>query len=149
MPSNEARTRLKIGRTFALAGATIYCLLRSGILITTPPEELSGAAQLITADGALAWLWAAAWAVAAVWCIVDMIRGQTRHGLAVAVALAFTWGSGHLLNWGLSGFTNTAWLSALGFYAPCLIIVGMLLKVRALYDLIEEVTAHLGEQNRE
>lgn len=147
---HNPRTTLRIGRTLALSGAAIYCLIRTGALIFRPPEDLSGAALLITANGHLAWLWAAAWTVAAVWCVVDMIRGHTRNGLSAAVALAFTWGSGHLMAWAISGFTDgSAALSALGFYAPCLIIIGMLLKVGALYDLIEEVTEHLGEQNRE
>lgn len=136
----DARSRVTAGRVIALSAAAVYCLLRVFMLMS---GNITPAGMIITGNGALTWPWAAAWLTAAGWCVWDIIRHRTRHGLAFTVALAVTWGSGNVAVWADAGFTGTGWASALGYYAPALIIFGLMLKVGALYDLLEDVSDHL------
>jgi hypothetical protein len=140
---DDARRRVTAGRVIALSAAAVYCLLRVFMLMS---GNLTPAGKIITADGALTWPWAAAWLTAAGWCVWDIIQHRTRHGLAFTVALAMTWGTGNVGVWAMDGFTGTGWASALGYYAPALIVFGLMLKIGALYDLLEDVSNHLRAQ---
>jgi len=129
--------RVVIGRNITLAAALIYCVSRSTYYSGIRPGDLSGAQEVLTADGQALGLWSAVWGLAAVFCIVDMVNRHTRHGLSMVVGIAFAWGIGYLLIWCFTGFTDISLInSAVGWITPAAFIFGFLLKVTALQDML-------------
>jgi hypothetical protein len=133
----SARRRVIIGRNITLSAGILYCLSRSIYYSTIRPDDLSGAQQIITAEGHVLGLWAAVWGLAAILCVVDMVNRHTRHGLSLLVGIAFAWGIGYAIIWAASGFTDYALISsAIGWLTPAAFIFGLLLKVTALQDML-------------
>ena len=101
------------------------------------PETLSGAQEIITADGGALGVWSALWGLVTVLCISDMVNQHTRHGLSVLVGITLAWGLGYAIIWGATGFSDFALISsAIGWLTPALFIFGFLIKVTALQDMI-------------
>lgn len=141
LPRNPV-TRLVIGRVVTLTAAFTFCLMRAGAAFFPDPDRAPATgALLMSGGGQYLWVWGAAWIAAGIWCLVDLWQGHTRYGLAFAVGLAMAWGSAHLMIWAGSGFRNPDWLPALASIAPCLIILGLLIKVAALHDIVRQATA--------
>ena len=133
----SARRRVIIGRNITLSAGILYCLSRSIYYSTIRPDSLSGAQQVITAEGHALGLWAAVWGLAAILCVVDMVNRHTRHGLSLLVGIAFAWGIGYLIIWAVTGFTDYALASsAIGWITPAAFIFGLLLKITALQDML-------------
>lgn len=129
--------RVMIGRNITLSAALIYCLSRSFYYSGIQASDLSGAQEVLTANGHALGLWSAVWGMASVFCIVDMVNRHTRHGLSMVVGIAFAWGVGYLLIWAFTGFTDTTLInSAVGWITPAAFIFGFLLKVTALQDML-------------
>jgi hypothetical protein len=129
--------RVIIGRNITLTAALLYCLSRSVYYSTIGADNLSGAQEVITANGHALGLWAAVWGLAAVYCVVDMVNRHTRNGLSMLVGIAFAWGIGYFLIWCFTGFQDQQLLnSAVGWFAPAAFIFGFLLKVTALQDML-------------
>lgn len=134
--------RVIIGRNITLTAGVIYGLSRAAYYATIPTDSLSGAQDIITANGQALWFWAALWALAAVFCVVDMVNRHTRHGLSAIVGLAFCWGIGYLLIWVLTGFSDPSLISsAVGWLTPAALVLGLLLKVTALQDMLRRPRA--------
>ena len=133
----SARRRVMIGRNIILTMGGLYALSRSIYYATVPPESLSGAQEIITADGGALGVWSALWGLVAVLCVSDMVNAHTRHGLSVLTGITSAWGIGYGIIWGATGFTDFALISsAVGWLAPALFIFGFLIKVTALQDMI-------------
>jgi hypothetical protein len=137
MRNLRPETRVVVGRNIILTMGALYSLRQSLYYAMTRPESLSGAQEIITADGNALGVWAALWALAAVLCVADMVNRHTRHGLSVLVGIAFAWGVGYLLIWAFTGFADYMLLnSAVGWVAPAVFIFGFLLKVTAMQDML-------------
>ena len=129
--------RVSVGRNITLTAGILYCLSRSVYYSTIRGDALSGAQQILTADGHALGLWAAVWGMAAVFCVVDMVNRHTRYGLSILVGIASAWGVGYLLIWIFTGFHDGQLVSsAIGWIAPAAFIFGFLLKVTALQDMV-------------
>jgi hypothetical protein len=134
-----SRRRVVIGRNITLTSGAVYALSRALYYATTNPDALSDAQNIITTDGRLLGAWAAVWAVVAVLCIADMINRHTRYGLSAVVGLAFAWGVGYAIMWGVTGFTQFSLIStAIGWLTPAGLVFGFLLKVTALQDMLRK-----------
>lgn len=137
MRNLRPETRVVIGRNIILTMGALYSLRQSLYYATTRPESLSGAQEVITADGGALGVWAALWGLAAVLCVADMVNRHTRHGLSALVGIAFAWGVGYAIIWAATGFTDFQLVnSAIGWIAPAVFIFGFLLKVTALQDML-------------
>jgi hypothetical protein len=133
----SARRRVMIGRNIVLTMAALYSMRQSIYYATIRPESLSGAQEVITANGGALGLWAGLWGAVTVLCVADMVNRHTRHGLSVLVGTSFAWGVGYLLIWASTGFIDFNLVnSAIGWIAPAAFIFGFLLKVNALQDMI-------------
>lgn len=126
-----------VGRNIILTMGALYSMRQSIYYATLRPGSLSGAQEIITADGAALGLWSALWGLATVLCVADMVNRHTRHGLSVLVGITFAWGVGYLLIWAFTGFGDFVLVnSAIGWIAPAVFIFGFLLKVTALQDML-------------
>lgn len=130
--------RVMIGRNIILSMGALYSLRQSVYYVTMRPESLSGAQEIITADGSALGIWSALWGVTAVLCVADMVNRHTRHGLSALVGIAFAWGVGYGLIWAFTGFQDYQLVnSAIGWLAPAVFIFGFLIKVTALRDMLK------------
>ena len=137
----KAHRRVVIGRNIALSAGAVYALTRALYYATASPESLSAAQNVIVGDGRALGAWAAVWGVAAVLCVADMINRHTRHGLSAVVGLAFAWGIGYAIMWGVTGFTQFTLISAaIGWLTPAGLVFGFLIKVTALQDMLRQRT---------
>ena len=135
----KPQKRVMVGRNITLTAGVLYCVSRSYYYSTVDGDSLSGAQEIITANGHALGLWAAVWGLAAVFCIVDMVNRHTRHGLSLLVGIAFAWGFGYAIIWAFTGFTDFQLISsAVSWLAPALFIFGFLLKVTALQDMLRK-----------
>jgi hypothetical protein len=126
-----------IGRNIILTMGALYALRQSIYYATIGPNSLSGAQQIITANGNALGIWSALWGLVLVFCVTDMVNRHTRHGLSVLVGTSFAWGAGYLIIWGATGFQDFQLVnSAIGWIAPAVFIFGFLLKVNALQDML-------------
>lgn len=134
----KPHARVVMGRNVTLTAGAFYALTRAISYGTLNPDQLTEAQTIITADGRALGAWAAVWFIAAILCVADMINRHTRYGLSVIVGVAFTWGTFHLGVWAFgTGFTDFSLVSvAFGWFAPALMIFGLLLKVTALQDML-------------
>ena len=131
------RSRVFLGRNITLTAGVVYALSRCIYYATANPDHLSPAQAVATAGGSALGAWAAVWAVIAVLCIGDMVNRHTRYGLSSLTGVAFAWGFGYLIMWGVTGFREASLLnSAIGWIAPAAFIFGFLLKVTALQDML-------------
>jgi len=136
----KAHRRVVIGRNIALTAGIMYALSRALYYVTVRPETLSGAQDIIAADGRALGLWAGLWFAAAVLCVADMVNRHTRYGLSLVVAIASGWGIGYTIIWVFTGFTDTTLLtSAIGWLTPAMLVFGFLLKVTALQDMLRQL----------
>jgi len=139
MRKTKPESRVMVGRNIILTMGALYSLSRSIYYATLRPGSLSGAQEIITADGAALGIWSALWGLVTVLCVADMVNRHTRHGLSVLVGIAFAWGAGYLIIWACTGFTDYALVSsAIGWMAPAAFIFGFLLKVTALQDMLRD-----------
>jgi len=137
MPKLRPEARVIVGRNIILTMGALYALRQSIYYATIRPETLSGAQEIITADGNALGIWSALWGLVVAFCVADMVNRHTRHGLSVLVGISFAWGVGYLLIWAFSGFTSMSLVnSAIGWIAPAAFIFGFLLKVSALQDML-------------
>lgn len=137
VPDISARRRVVVGRNIVLTMGALYSLRQSIYYATIRPESLSGAQEIITADGKALGIWSALWGLVLVFCVADMVNRHTRHGLSVLVGTSFAWGAGYLLIWAATGFHDfTLVNAAIGWIAPAAFIFGFLLKVTALQDML-------------
>lgn len=135
----SARRRVMIGRNIVLTMAALYSARQSIYYATIHPDSLSGAQEIITADGAALGIWSALWGLVMVLSVADMVNRHTRHGLSLLVGIAFAWGVGYLLIWAFTGFIDFNLVnSAIGWIAPAAFIFGFLLKVTALQDMLAQ-----------
>ena len=133
----SARRRVMIGRNIVLTMAALYSVRQSIYYATIHPESLSGAQEVITANGGALGLWSALWGLVTVLSVADMVNRHTRHGLSVLVGTSFAWGTGYLAIWAFTGFQDFQLVnSAIGWIAPAVFIFGFLLKVTALQDML-------------
>lgn len=146
MPSLKPDRRVMLGRNIVLTMGALYALRQSIYYATIPPESLSGAQGIITADGGALGLWSGLWGAVTVLCVADMVNRHTRHGLSVLVGVAFAWGVGYLIIWGATGFKDFALVnSAIGWIAPAVFIFGFLLKVNGLQDMMKTLARGSGD----
>jgi hypothetical protein len=132
--------RVMIGRNIILTMGALYAFRQAAYYATIPPESLSGAQEIITADGHALGAWSALWGVVAILCVVDMVNRHTRQGLSLLAGVALGWGIGYLLIWAFDGFQDFALVnSAIGWLAPSVFIFGFVAKVSALQDMITEL----------
>ena len=132
-----AARRVVAGRNITLVAGVVYALSRCFYYATANPDHLSPAQAVATAGGSALGAWAAVWGVIAVLCIGDMVNGHTRYGLSALTGVAFAWGFGYLIMWGVTGFHEVSLLnSAIGWIAPAAFIFGFLIKVTALQDML-------------
>ena len=131
--------RVVIGRNITLTAGAVYALTRALYYATASPDSLSAAQNIITGDGRVLGAWAAIWGIAAVLCVADMINRHTRYGLSAVVGLAFAWGIGYAIMWGVTGFTQFTLISAaIGWLTPAGLVFGFLIKVTALQDMLRK-----------
>jgi hypothetical protein len=132
--------RVVIGRNITLSAGLLYCVSRSIYYTQVRAEDLSGAQEIITADGNALGIWAALWAFGAVLCIADMVNGHTRNGLSMVVGVAFAWGFGYLSIWAFGGFHDFSLVSSgITWIVPAVFIFGFLIKVTALQDMLRRL----------
>jgi hypothetical protein len=144
----KARRRVVIGRNIALSAAAVYAFTRAMYYATTNPDSLSQAQDVLTADGRVIGVWAAVWFAATILCIADMINRHTRYGLSMVAGLALAWGTGYLLIWACTGFTQFALISsAVSWLAPAGLVFGFVIKVTALQDMIRGQNPLGGEDD--
>lgn len=133
----SARRRVMLGRNIILTMGALYALRQSIYYATIRPESLSGAQEIITADGGALGVWSALWGLVVVLCVADMVNQHTRHGLSVLVGTAFAWGVGYLIIFLATGCNDFNLVnSAIGWIAPAVFIFGFLVKVNALQDML-------------
>jgi hypothetical protein len=127
-----------VGRNIVLTMGALYALRQSIYYSTIQQDTLSGAQQVLTADGHALGAWSGLWGVVAVLCVMDMVNRHTRHGLSLLVGVTFGWGVGYLLIWAIgTGFQDMTLVnSAIGWLAPSVFVFGFLMKVSALQDLL-------------
>lgn len=140
MPNMKPARRVMLGRNVILTMGALYALRQSIYYATIGPDALSGAQEIITADGKALGIWAGLWGAVAALCVADMVNRHTRNGLSLLVGVAFAWGAGYLLIWAFTGFQDfTLVNAAIGWIAPAVFIFGFLLKVNALQDMLRGV----------
>jgi len=134
----SARRRVMIGRNIVLSMGALYSIRQSIYYATIREDALSGAQDIITANGSALGLWSALWGVVGVLCVMDMVNRHTRNGLSLLVGITAGWGVGYLLIWAIgTGFQDMNLVnSAIGWLAPSVFIFGFLMKVTALQDLL-------------
>jgi len=134
----SARRRVMLGRNIVLSMGALYAIRQSIYYATIREGSLSGAQEIITANGAGLGVWSALWGVVGVLCVMDMVNRHTRNGLSLLVGITAGWGIGYLLIWAIgTGFQDMTLVnSAIGWLAPSVFIFGFLLKVTALQDLL-------------
>ena len=139
MSDLKAHRRVVIGRNIALTAGIMYALTRAIYYVTVDPDSLSGAQDVIAADGRALGLWAGLWIAAAILCVVDMVNHRTRYGLSLVVGIASAWGIGYAIIWACTGFTDLQLItSAIGWLTPAMLVFGFLLKVTALQDMLRQ-----------
>lgn len=137
--------RVIVGRNIALTAGVMYSLSRAWYYVTVDPDSLSGAQDVIAANGSALGLWAGLWFATAVLCVADMVNRHTRYGLSMVVAIASGWGLGYLIIWAVTGFTDQGLLtSSVGWLTPAALVFGFLLKVTALQDMLRGQEAPPG-----
>lgn len=129
--------RVMVGRNIILTMGALYALRQSIYYATIGPDALSGAQEVITAEGKALGVWAGLWGAVAVLCVADMVNRHTRNGLSMLVGVTFGWGVGYLLIWAFTGFQDFPLVNAaIGWIAPAVFIFGSLLKITGLQDMI-------------